>query len=70
MICDVCGVDSDVLVLVQNSYDEWLCLPCNEWVFHIVIDDHRYITEEDPGVYTGSTPWLMPGYVPAGAESL
>lgn len=70
MACAVCHRDSDVVVLVQNSYDEWLCLDCNEWVFHMTIDDHRYITEEDSGIYAGGVPWLRPGYVPAFAESL
>ncbi len=71
-VCSVCDVGSDAMVLVQNSYGEWLCLPCNEWVFHAMIDDNRYFTPEDVERIEADDdrPWLRSGYVPAGATPL
>ncbi len=71
-VCVVCDVGSDAIVLVQNSYGEWLCLPCNEWAFHQTISDHHYFTQEDiEGIEAeDDRPWLRSGYVPEGAVSL
>ncbi len=71
--CGSCGVDSETMVLVQNNYGDWLCLPCNEWVYRMTIEPYEYdhFTPEDvERVCTGDQPWMHVDYVPAGAERL
>ena len=59
---------------VRNSHDDWLCLPCNEWLFLYLLDpDLRRPWEEPISALVGERqyePWELPGYVPEGAEPM